>query len=331
MKIVGKIFWGILFFVSATLILCSFLSLFRNSSFRYFKMLDFPRIQFLIGSLICLILLLLPVKTRKRLKIGLIAGLITGSGVNAFFLKNYTGFVDVEVPSAEIVAKSDNRFSLLLANVKMTNRNSADLIKLISDKKPDLILGMEIDLWWSQQLNYLEKEYPYYQRSINNETYGMILYSKFPLENVKVDYLNNKNVPSFQCLVTLANGKKINLHCLHPVPPKSFEDLPDNVGQKEVAMKKLGQEIQNEKNPVVVAGDLNDVVWSEIDALTGTKNILYDTRVGRGFFNTFDAESPFMRWPLDHVFVSRQFRLNRLERMPRIGSDHFPLFVELSL
>ncbi|WP_226063168.1 endonuclease/exonuclease/phosphatase family protein [Kaistella polysaccharea] len=331
MKTVKKILWGILYFVSGSLILCAIFSLFRNSSVRYFKMLDFPRIQFFIASIICLILLLLLVNSWKRYKIILVSGLVLGVGIHTFFLINYTGLVDVEVPSAEIVKNSDNHFSLLLANVKMTNRNSADLIKLIREKNPDLILGMEIDLWWNQQLKYLEKEYPYFQRVINDETYGMILYSKYPLENLKVNYLNNKKVPSFECLVTLKNGQKIDLHCLHPVPPMRFEDLPDNVGQRDIAMKKLGKEIQNNKYPIVVAGDMNDVVWAEVDELTGTKNILHDTRVGRGFLNTFNAENPFMRWPLDHVFVSKQFRLNTLERMPKIGSDHFPLFVRLSL
>lgn len=87
----------------------------------------------------------------------------------------------------------------------------------------------------------------------------------------------------------------------------------------------------DQKLPTVVAGDLNDVVWSYVDELTGTKNILYDVRVGRGFYNSYNAENVFMRWPLDHVFVTKDFRLKQLERLPKIGSDHFPIFVELVL
>lgn len=87
----------------------------------------------------------------------------------------------------------------------------------------------------------------------------------------------------------------------------------------------------HQKLPTVVAGDLNDVVWSYVDELTGTENILYHVRVGRGFYNSYNAENVFMRWPLDHVFVTKDFRLKQLERLPRIGSEHFPIFVELVL
>ena len=36
------------------------------------------------------------------------------------------------------------------------------------------------------------------------------------------------------------------------------------------------------------------------------------------------------RWPLDHIFVSEHFRVVAVERGEDIGSDHFPIFVNLS-
>ena len=159
----------------------------------------------------------------------------------------------------------------------------------------------------------------------------MILYSKYPLKATEVKYLNNKKVPSFETKITLTNDKIITLHCVHPVPPTHFKNLPDNAGQQEKALKKLGKRLENRKYPTVVAGDINDVVWSYVDELTGTENILYDVRVGRGFYNSYNAENFLMRWPLDHVFVTEEFRLKKLERLSKIGSDHFPIYVELVL
>lgn len=54
-----------------------------------------------------------------------------------------------------------------------------------------------------------------------------------------------------------------------------------------------------------------------------------DPRVGRGLFNTYDTKSRFMRYPLDHVFASEHFLLVELNRLSDIGSDHFPMFVNL--
>ena len=58
---------------------------------------------------------------------------------------------------------------------------------------------------------------------------------------------------------------------------------------------------------------------------------LLDPRVGRGLYNTYNAGNPIFRFPLDHVFHSNHFRLFRLVRLPKVGSDHFPVLIELNL
>ena len=45
--------------------------------------------------------------------------------------------------------------------------------------------------------------------------------------------------------------------------------------------------------------------------------------------NTFHADYPFFRWSLDHVFHSTDFALVHMERLPHVGSDHFPVFLVL--
>jgi len=39
---------------------------------------------------------------------------------------------------------------------------------------------------------------------------------------------------------------------------------------------------------------------------------------------------PLLRYPLDYVFHSDDFRVAELEVLPSIGSDHFPLWIVLS-
>jgi len=54
-----------------------------------------------------------------------------------------------------------------------------------------------------------------------------------------------------------------------------------------------------------------------------------DPRKGRGFYNTFHASYFFMRWPLDHLFHSPGFKVKRIKRLAKYGSDHFALLTEL--
>jgi hypothetical protein len=48
-------------------------------------------------------------------------------------------------------------------------------------------------------------------------------------------------------------------------------------------------------------------------------------------FNTFNAFHWFARWPLDHVFLSNHFKIKQIQRLPAMGSDHFPLMIELAI
>ena len=59
-----KILKIIIYVIAVFTVLSSMFSLFRNAEIRYFKMLDFPRIQLFIISLICFAILIFT--TNKR-------------------------------------------------------------------------------------------------------------------------------------------------------------------------------------------------------------------------------------------------------------------------
>lgn len=274
MKKLKNVLKFVLYTIALLIAVFSILSIFRNTENRILKMMDFLRIQYFIISVFCLIVILFVIKKWRWYKYLILLFITSGIVVNGSYIINYTSLVPETVPTSKTISSTAAQFSLLLANVKMSNRNSQNLISIINQRDPDLILAMEVDKWWDNKLEIFVNDYPFSQKVILDNTYGMILFSKLPLLKKDIYYLNNKNVPSFESTILLNNGKKLSLFCMHPVPPTHFKKLPDNAGQKEKALIKMGAMVNNREYPTVVAGDLNDVVWSNVDKLTNTKSIL---------------------------------------------------------
>ena len=224
--------------------------------------------------------------------------------------------------------RNDFSFSLLFANVLMDNRNIAKLKEIISEVDPDIILTAETDEWWKEQLQGLEKTYPYTIQQPQDNTYGMLLYSRLELLHARVKFLVQDDVPSIHARVRLRSGKEVELRCLHPRPPFPTED--ERSTERDAELLIVGKETKELTAPVVVLGDLNDVAWSRTNYLFQNISGLLDPRIGRGFYHTFHAKYPFIRFPLDHFFHSNHFRLVDFRRLAYFGSDHFPVYIKLS-
>ena len=201
------------------------------------------------------------------------------------------------------------------------------------DKAPegklDLLVTLESDHWWQSRLDVLDERYPHAVKCPLDNLYGMHLYSRLPLEDAQVQFLVESDIPSIHALARLPSGRTLRLHCLHPAPPSPSENEESTERDAELVM--VGKSAAAADEPVIVTGDLNDVAWSETTRLFRRISGLLDPRVGRGMFNSYHAGYPFLRWPLDHLFHSRDFRLVDIRRLPAFGSDHFPVLVTLVL
>lgn len=316
---------------STCVIVLSLLSLFHDLKLWYFKILDFPRFQYLILALALFVPFLFLNKKWKFPAVFLCFGLLVSIVIQGkLILPYYLGEKTVPDAPVDKITK-DNKISVLLSNVLVTNKNSQEFLQVIKKNSPDLILAMEVDDWWIDQLQVLKNTYPYFMELPLDNAYGMALYSKLKLKNHRIVFLNQDNVPSFHTEIILNSGQSIRFHGVHPVAPVPSNRYPDNIGKEEVALAKVGDMVSKDTIPVIVAGDFNDVSWSDTSRLFEENGDLNNVRIGRGIYSSFDANSPILRWPLDHYFVTKQFSLSKLERLPDYGSDHFPMLAEFVL
>lgn len=290
----------------------------------WIRIFDFPRLQIavlLVLILIAFVVVQRPLTTPDILCILAMAGSL---GYQLYEIFPYTPLAQPEVPQTN---DRDPRRSvrLVIANVLMHNRNVDAFLKIVRRHDPDLVLILETDDWWDRQLSVLEERYSYVVRYPLQNTYGIHLFSKLDLRSPTVSFLVEEDVPSIHTAVRLRSGDWIELYGVHPRPPKPLRDTY----KRDAELVLVGKTVRDRGSPVIVAGDFNDVAWSHTTRLFQRLSGTRDPRVGRGMLNTFHAEIPIFRWPLDHVFNGEGFTLGQIKRLDYFGSDHFPVFVEL--
>ena len=241
----------------------------------------------------------------------------------------YTPMAEPEVFNNEETDPQD-AIGLLSANVLQKNKDTEKLMDVILTFDPDVIVLTETnERWRSEVSSRLKLRYPYAVEVPLENTYGMLLYSRFRLIDPQVKYLVDDSIPSIHGILEMPSGAKVEFHSIHPTPPMPQHN-PSST-DRDAEMMMVAKMARESDLPVLVTGDFNDVAWSQTTSLFKEAGMLLDPRIGRGFYNTFSANSFIMRWPLDHLFVSADFRNIELEKARDIGSDHFPLYSKLSL
>ena len=288
---------------------------------------DFPRLQIALLGFAALALWLNVSTWEEELE--LLFAVLLGAAVlfQATLIWRYTRLAPKEVQRSEL-DEPERQLSLVVSNVLQTNRDAERLLRVVQEADPDVILCVETDEWWRERLDVLAAERPHVLRCALPNTYGMLLYSRLPLEEASVDFLIQRDIPSMQTKVRLGNGTRVWLNCVHPRPPAPGESKESLARDGELLL--VAKRVQDSPLPVIVCGDLNDVAWSRSTRLFQKVSGLLDPRKGRGFYSTFHARWPGLRWPLDHVFHSDDFRIAQMRRLPNSGSDHFPVYVCLS-
>ena len=316
----------ILSIATALLLTVTLLPLWRNP-YWLIRAMEFARLQFAVLGLSLLIAHFWLLDTHAALSITLLTATVFSIVWQLRWIIPYTRLMPREVLDA-INAPPEQCIRILTANVLDTNRDAKPLIALIQKHNPDVLVTLESDQWWQDQLDVLEAEMPHTLKRTETNGYGMHVYSRLPLRDTEIAYLVEPDKPSMHLLVTLRSGQQVRMHILHPAPPSPTENLESTERDAELVI--VARKVAESEQPIIVTGDFNDVAWSATTRLFRKISKLLDPRVGRGMFNTFHAKYFFCRWPLDYIFHSRHFTLISMQRLPRFGSDHFALLTNLA-
>ncbi|MEM6561549.1 MAG: endonuclease/exonuclease/phosphatase family protein [Planctomycetota bacterium] len=295
------------------------------------RMCDFPRLQILVLALVTAGGFGVAAPFNQWWTWVVLGVLVAVMVRQAWWIVPYVPGMPREVASTD----RDATLCVVISNVLMPNDDHERWRQVIGACDADVVAVAENDRRWTDAIDELLGEsHPHKHAEPLDNLYGMAIWSRLPTRDVSIEHIVQDDIPSIHGTLTLGDGRAVRFHCVHPRPPVPAEyesSVPRDAELVLVGRRVAEQRASADSLPTIVMGDLNDVAWSRTTQLFRRISGLLDPRRGRGFFNSFHAHRWWFRCPLDHVFVSPEFRVGELRRLPHVGSDHFPMLVRLRL
>lgn len=308
---------SVLLWVVGGLVLLTTLLPLTNSVRWWVRMWDFPRLHIAIAALTMIFVAIPSAVAAEPLYIVLLGAAFIYQAMQIF---PYTPWASSEVALSS-APEPGHAVAILAVNVLMENTRHDDLITIIEREDPDVLLLMETDEIWSDALQNVLARYSTVKAHLSDDHYGLIFATRLGVETVEFIWPAEDDTPAVKATLLAPNGPKLSFVGLHPRPPVPGNDTKTRDKQiKRAALMTASSEL-----PTVCMGDFNDVAWSWTTRRFKRYGGFLEPRVGRGMISSFHADYPFMRLPIDQLFLTKGVGLSSFARLEAFGSDHFPM------
>ncbi|HLO49342.1 MAG TPA: endonuclease/exonuclease/phosphatase family protein [Kamptonema sp.] len=283
---------------------------------RFFELSSHFRLQYLIVAFSCCIFF----KITRTKKLWLFVSILC-------VLVNFAEILPWYFPQRAIAAEiAGQKLRIFQSNVLTGNRRYADVISLVREEKPDIAVFVEVtQSTWAKELAVLKDLLPYSFGNQDSEQFGMVIYSKFPLENTSLKTFSwGRKVVYAEVII---QSKVISILAAHPPVPTKQKSFLDRNRQ----LAAIGNYVAMLKNPVMVIGDFNVTMWSPFYKNMIKTGGLRNARASFGILPTWPTDKPLFYIPIDHCLVSKEIQVLNIRAGRKIGSDHLPLITDLAI
>jgi endonuclease/exonuclease/phosphatase (EEP) superfamily protein YafD len=278
----------------------------------YLQLFTHFRLQYFVVSL--LLLLVFVVLQEPRYALALFAvSILNGYLVAPWYVDkpNYRDGTDIK---------------LLLANVLAANDDHARLLELLESEQPDVVVLLEVTPAWANALDGLKSTYVHNVVEARNDRFGIAMYSRRPIISAAAISSEPLGFPTIVANLDVA-GRSLQLVATHPMIPLGAT----NYDVRNQQLDGIARLLQRAAGPRMLVGDLNATVWDLKYRALENKTWLRNVRDGFGVLPTWPTFMPLAMIPIDHVLVSEEIGVIDVRTGPRIGSDHLPLIVTVTL
>jgi len=214
-------------------------------------------------------------------------------------------------------------FTVVTANVHYGNRDMRPFLDWLGAHPADLVVVQELTDSWARELSGLQG-YPHRELVPRADPYGIGVLSRWPIGSLERRDLAGDGLPSLAGRADV-EGRTLRFVALHTRWPV----LPDLARARDRSLEAAAVLVRSQGGPAVALGDLNLTAYSPAFARFVGEAGLRDATNGAWWQPTWMAGF----WPLalriDHVLVSRDVCVERVEVGPEIGSDHRPVIARL--
>jgi len=212
-------------------------------------------------------------------------------------------------------------------NIWSSNRDFQAVKNYVKEGDFDVLIFQEYTPRWDEQLRVLRHQYPHLKVVPREGNFGIAIYSRKPLQSVDIQKFGYFKVPTVVAKLKLEE-KLLTIIGTHPVPPINnlhFKARNDQFKSLNEVVKKASKDSE-----VVLIGDLNCTSFSPNFDLLTNGTTLRDSRLGRGLQTSWNADISVIKVAIDHALVSENLVVVDRKLGQDIGSDHFPLELEIA-
>ena len=214
-----------------------------------------------------------------------------------------------------------SQLRVVVFNLNVRNVGTAPVVRFLEQVHADAVVLLEVGEQWREPLASLRAAYPYQLVQTSAGPFGIALLSAHPCAPCEVIEADGAS-PALLGRLAL-HDDHLWIAGVHALPPVSGAWTRE----RDAFLRAMGGRLAVLEGARLLAGDFNTTPWA-----SGYRELVATGLDDGGLVRvTWPTFLPFPVIPIDHLLVSRELRILSKRRGPDLGSDHYPIVVDLRL
>ena len=212
-------------------------------------------------------------------------------------------------------------------NVLAANENYDLVLAYLREVDADVVFLHESSRPWEDAIIRSDLGYRIEKTRDDDHIFGTLVLVRGAAE-IQGFGFTEREPRSVEVQLTTYGGRHVSLLAVHPLAPVTER----TAALRDAQLSFAGEWAAKQTGPTIVTGDFNAGPWSHAFRRLLDQGSLRDSQRGFGFQPTFPASSNLVfRIAIDHLLVSDGVWVVDRRLGPALGSDHFPLIVDLAV